>query len=59
MNLFVPGVGFTPWERRLTPLPVVRSSFEWYTGKTDFLTPAVIAHSNGDPAAPVAGTETA
>jgi len=59
MNLFVPGVGFTPWQRPLTPLPVVRSSFEWYTGKTDFLTPAVIAHSNGDPAALVAGTETA
>jgi len=55
----VPGVGFTAWERPLTPLPVVRSSFEWYTGKTDFLPPAVIAHSSGDPAAPVAGTETA
>ncbi len=59
MNLFVPGVGFTPWERSLTPLPVVRSSFEWYRGKTDFLPPAVIAQSNGDPGAPVAGMETA
>ena len=46
MNLFVPGVGFVPWDKPLTPLPVVLSSFEWYKGKTDFLPPALIVQDD-------------
>ena len=47
LNLFVPGVGFVPWERPLTALPVVRSSFDWFRGKTDFLPPAQIVQDDG------------
>jgi len=47
MNLFVPGVGFVLWDRPLTQLPVVESSYEWYKGKTDFLPPALIVQRNG------------
>ena len=46
-NLFVPGVGFVPWDRPLTPLPEVQSSFDWYKGKTDFLAPALVAQRVG------------
>ncbi len=42
-HLFVPGVGFVQWDKPLTPLPEVKSSFDWYRGKTDFLAPALIA----------------
>ena len=41
-QLFVPGVGFVMWEGSVTPLAVVKSSFDWYKGKTDFLAPALI-----------------
>ena len=47
MNLFVPGVGFVLWDRPLTQLPVVESSYEWYKGKIDFLPPALIVQRNG------------
>jgi len=51
-NLFVPGVGFVVWDRPLTPLPEVKSSFDWYEGKTDFLAPALVAQTRGlDPSA--------
>ena len=43
LNIFHPRGEFIPWDKPLTPLPVVGSSFEWYKGKTDFLTPAMIA----------------
>ena len=46
-HLFVPGVGFVLWDASLTPLPEVRSSFEWYRGKTDFLAPALIVQHDG------------
>ena len=39
---FVPGEGFVLWDRPLSPLPVVESSFEWYRGKSGFLPPALI-----------------
>jgi hypothetical protein len=38
----VPGVGFVAWDKPLVPLPMVRSSFEWFKGKTDFVPPALI-----------------
>jgi hypothetical protein len=47
LNIFHPRGEFIPWDKPLTPLPVVGSSFEWYKGKTDFLTPAMIAQ-NGE-----------
>ncbi|MDP9437662.1 MAG: DUF2309 domain-containing protein, partial [Actinomycetota bacterium] len=46
-HLFVPDVGFVLWDEPLTPLPEVRSSFEWYRGETDFLPPALISQ-DGD-----------
>ncbi|MBA2692569.1 MAG: DUF2309 family protein [Rubrobacter sp.] len=42
LNLFVPDVGFVPWDGPTTPLPEVENSFEWYRGETDFLPPARI-----------------
>jgi hypothetical protein len=42
LQLFVPGVGFVAWDKPLVPLPMVRSSFEWFKGKTDFVPPALI-----------------
>jgi len=42
LQLFVPGVGFVAWDKPLAPLPMVRSSFEWFKGKTDFVPPALI-----------------
>ncbi|MCA1604380.1 MAG: DUF2309 domain-containing protein, partial [Acidobacteria bacterium] len=47
LNIFHPRGEFIPWDKPLTPLPVVGSSFEWYKGKTDFLTPAMI-EQNGE-----------
>jgi uncharacterized protein YbcC (UPF0753/DUF2309 family) len=46
-HLFVPGVGFVSWDEPLTPLPEVKSSFEWYKGKTDYLPPATIVQDGG------------
>ncbi len=46
-HLFVPGVGFVLWDEPLSPLPEVKSSFEWYKGKTDFLPPALIVQDGG------------
>jgi uncharacterized protein YbcC (UPF0753/DUF2309 family) len=59
MNLFVPGVGFVPWDKPLTPLPVVQSSFEWYRGKTDFLPPALIVQHDCHHVGHAADLETA
>jgi len=49
LRLFLPRGEFALWDRPLSPLPTVTSSFDWYRGKTDFLPPAFIA-----PAAPTA-----
>ena len=46
-NLFHPRGEFIPWNKPITPLPVVRSSFEWYKSKTDYLTPAMIVQNGG------------
>jgi uncharacterized protein YbcC (UPF0753/DUF2309 family) len=46
-NLFHPRGEFIPWNKPLTPLPIVSSSFEWYKSKTDFLTPAMIVQNSG------------
>jgi len=48
-NLFVPGVGFVLWKGELSPLPEVRTSFDWYKGKTDFLAPALVAQQSSRP----------
>jgi len=42
LRTFLPRGEFVLWDRPLSPLPVVPSSFEWYRGKTDFLPPAHI-----------------
>ncbi len=44
-TLFVPGVGFVAWDEHVPDLPVVASSFDYYRGRTDFLTPALIGGS--------------
>jgi len=49
-NLFHPRGEFIPWNKPITPLPVVRSSFEWYKSKTDYLTPAMIVQNGGQTA---------
>ncbi|MDQ3628731.1 MAG: DUF2309 domain-containing protein, partial [Actinomycetota bacterium] len=41
-TLFVPGKGFVAWDEHVPDLPVVASSFDYYRGRTDFLTPALI-----------------
>jgi len=46
-NLFHPRGEFIPWNKPITPLPLVRSSFEWYKSKTDYLTPAMIVQNGG------------
>jgi len=44
-TLFVPGEGFVAWDERVPDLPVVASSFDYYRGRTDFLSPALIGGS--------------
>lgn len=48
-HLFVPGVGFVAWEGSVTPLAEVKSSFDWYKGKTDFLAPALVGQQPPNP----------
>ncbi|MGI8836430.1 MAG: putative inorganic carbon transporter subunit DabA [Pyrinomonadaceae bacterium] len=50
-NLFHPRGEFILWDKPITPLPIVRSSFEWYKSKTDYLTPAMIVQ-NGEQTTP-------
>ncbi|MBA2769806.1 MAG: DUF2309 domain-containing protein, partial [Sporichthyaceae bacterium] len=45
LTLFVPGVGFVAWDEHVPDLPVVGSSFDYYRGRTDFLTPALVGGS--------------
>jgi len=42
ITLFKPGEGFVPWEGKLTPLPKVARSLDWYAGHHDPLAPALI-----------------
>ena len=42
ITLFKPGEGFVPWEGKLTPLPKVTRSLDWYAGHHDPLAPALI-----------------
>jgi hypothetical protein len=44
-TLFVPGVGFVAWDEHVPDLPVVASSLDYYRGRTDFLSPALIGGS--------------
>jgi len=42
-NMFVPGVGFVPWDKPLQPIPEVKSSADWYRGHYEcFVPPAFI-----------------
>jgi hypothetical protein len=42
IQVFRPDSGFHPWEGKLTPLPTVSHSAEWYSGHTGPLTPTLI-----------------
>jgi uncharacterized protein YbcC (UPF0753/DUF2309 family) len=46
ISMFVPGQGFVPWNRDLSPLPVVERSPDWYTGHTEALPPALLQQSS-------------
>ena len=42
LSVFLPHGEFVPWGGQPASLPTVRSSFEWYEGKVDYLPPARI-----------------
>jgi len=42
LSVFLPHGEFVPWDGQPASLPTVRSSFEWYEGKVDYLPPARI-----------------
>ena len=47
LHVFTPGTGFAPWRGKVTPLPRVRRSREWYKGHEGSLTPALIEAETG------------
>jgi len=42
ITVFKPEAGFIPWQGKVEPLPMVASSTDWYRGRHEPLTPALI-----------------